>query len=138
MPVTSDVPEADGIPTSAERYRPLPPVPQADASRPSFIPYDTPPVLLNRQDLIEAIADAYPDRLEGLGIGGRVELWLYIDENGQVENHVTKTSSGNDRLDAAAEAVAPTMRFKPAANRDEPTPVWVSQCRCAAGNLAGS
>ena len=127
MPVPVDVSEADGIPDGAEPYRPLPPVPPADASRPSFIPYDTPPVMRNRDEVVQAITAAYPRELQEAGIGGRVQVWLYIDENGNVENHLTKTSSGHDRLDAAAEAVAPTMRFKPAVNRNKPTPVWVSQ-----------
>lgn len=61
------------------------------------------------------------------GIGGRVELWLYVDLSGAVVNHELKTSSGNGALDRAAAEVVEQMRFRPASNQDQPTAVWVSQ-----------
>ena len=80
----------------------------------------------------------YPAALRDDGIEGRVELWLYIDEGGEVERFVTKTSSGVDRLDEAAGEVAMTMRFSPAVNRDRPTPVWVSQWLTFTSDASGS
>lgn len=127
-PITpSPAQTADGVPESAAFWLPPPAAGRSASDRPSFLPYDRPPILTNRDDVVEAIAAAYPDRLKEAGVGGRVEIWLYINEEGQVERHLTKTSSGHVLLDAAAEEVAPTMRFKPAVNRDQPTAVWVSQ-----------
>ncbi len=107
----------------------LPPPPSGGsaADRPSFIPYDTPPVMDNRSAVIQAIARQYPRNLKDAGIGGRVELWLYINTEGLVEKSEVKTSSGHLLLDSAAEQVAPLMRFTPAKNRDKVTAVWVSQ-----------
>lgn len=106
---------------------PPPPAGVSAADRPSFIPYDTPPVMTNRSAVTKSIERQYPRTLKDAGIGGRVELWLYIDEQGRVEKSEVKTSSGNGLLDEAAEMVAPQMRFTPARNREKVTAVWVSQ-----------
>ena len=95
--------------------------------RPSFIAYDRPPVLQNVGAVMRALQDAYPRDLMTAGIGGRVEVWLYLDASGVVRNSELKTPSGHDALDAAAADVVATMRFEPAMNRDQPTDVWVSQ-----------
>jgi len=94
---------------------------------PAFLPYDRPPTLTNRAEIRKKLAEAYPADLEAAGTRGRVELWLHIDEQGEVVGHEVKTSSGVQSLDDAAVEVARTMRFEPALNRDQPTPVWVSQ-----------
>ena len=107
------------------------PVPSAEeiaaADRPVFIPYDTDPILKNAAEVHQALVAAYPADLKEQGIGGRVELWVYIDETGVVRRSVIKTTSNLDALDRAAMDVADVMRFQPAMNRDQPTPVWVSQ-----------
>ena len=117
-------------PADAVDWQP-PPAPGAEdlsvADRPAFVAYDTPPILQNAADVAAALKEAYPQDLKDAGIGGRVELWLYIDTSGAVENTEVKTSSSNSALDLAAAEVARTMRYKPASNRDEPTAVWVSQ-----------
>ena len=95
--------------------------------RPAFIPYDTPPTMQNRAVVRDALNEAYPADLKAAGTGGRVELWLHVDERGEVVDRQVKTSSGDARLDEAGLEVAGTMRFTPALNRDEPTDVWVSQ-----------
>ncbi|MXW66879.1 MAG: TonB family protein [Gemmatimonadales bacterium] len=95
--------------------------------RPSFIAFDRPPVLQNAGEVQNALVQAYPQNLKEAGIGGRVEIWLYIDTSGMVRNTELKTSSGSDVLDAAAADVGGAMRFEPAMNRDQPTDVWVSQ-----------
>ena len=95
--------------------------------RPSFIAFDRPPVLQNAGEVQNALVQAYPQNLREAGIGGRVEIWLYIDTSGTVRNTEIKTTSGSDVLDAAAADVGGAMRFEPAMNRDQPTDVWVAQ-----------
>ncbi|WP_420634351.1 energy transducer TonB [Candidatus Palauibacter sp.] len=108
---------------------PPPPAPAAadPANRPTVIPYDTNPVLLNQAEVLRVLEREYPRTLKEAGIEGRVELWLYLTEDGIVEKVEIKTSSGNPLLDEAARKVAPTMTFSPAMNRDRVTAVWVSQ-----------
>ena len=105
----------------------LPPPPEGGtpADRPSFIPYDTAPVLLNPAEVQDLLQREYPRALREAGIEGRVELWLYVNEGGVVENSEVRTSSGNALLDEAAGEVAPHIRFTPAMSRDKVTAVWV-------------
>lgn len=97
------------------------------ANRPSFIPYDTPPTLQNPSDVQEALEQRYPTDLRDADVGGRMEIWLYVDETGRVANQELKTSSGNPRLDEAGQQVVSEMRFTPAENVGKTTPVWVTQ-----------
>ncbi len=105
----------------------LPPPPQSGsaADRPSFIPYDTEPVMLNPAEVQQVLEREYPRALKDAQIEGSVELWLYVSEQGIVENFEVRTSSGNALLDEAAGRVAPAMRFTPAMSRDKVTAVWV-------------
>jgi len=105
--------------------RPAEGVSQAD--RPTFVAFDTPPVMQNGGEIQQLLQTVYPRSLKDAGIGGRVELWLYVDLSGAVANYELKTTSGNDALDRAAAEVVAQMRFRPARNRGEPTAVWVSQ-----------
>ena len=66
-----------------------------------------------------ALVQAYPQNLKEAGIGGRVEIWLYIDTSGMVRNTELKTSSGSDVLDAAAADVGASDALRA---RDEPRP----------------
>ncbi len=106
---------------------PPPPTGGSASDRPSFIPYDTPPTLRNRSQIMQLLQRYYPRNLKDAGIGGRVELWLYVNEQGRVEKSEVKTSAGNPLLDEAAQRVAAEMQFTPAKNRDKVTAVWVSQ-----------
>ncbi len=106
---------------------PPPPSGASPSDRPAFIPYDTPPQLRNSTEIQRLLQRYYPQNLREAGIGGRVEMWLYVNEQGRVENTQVKTSSGNTQLDQAAQRVADQMRFRPAQNRDRVTDVWVSQ-----------
>ncbi|WP_419861610.1 TonB family protein [Candidatus Palauibacter sp.] len=99
----------------------------AQAEQPTFVAYDTPPVLQNVGEIQQILQRAYPSELKNAGIGGRVEMWLYVDLSGAVANHELKTSSGNEALDRAAAEVVRQMRFRPARNQGELTAVWVSQ-----------
>ncbi|WP_420463013.1 energy transducer TonB [Candidatus Palauibacter sp.] len=106
---------------------PPPPAGSSPADRPSFIPFDTDPVMTNQPEVQRILEREYPRTLKDLGIGGRVELWLYVTEDGTVGNFEVKTSSGNQLLDEASGKVVQAMRFTPAKNRDKVTAVWVSQ-----------
>ncbi|WP_419950412.1 TonB family protein [Candidatus Palauibacter sp.] len=99
----------------------------ARGERPTFIPFDTDPILQNAREVMATLEAAYPEDLKAAGVGGRVELWLYLDESGAVRNHEIKTPSGSDALDLAAVEVVRTMRFDPARNRGQQTDAWISQ-----------
>jgi protein TonB len=103
-------------------------VSEAPVSRdtPSFTPMTIRPKLTNEAEVQRALVREYPPILRDAGIGGTVEVWLYIDENGVVENTKVNKGSGYGQLDEAAQKVGATMKFTPAYNRDLKVPVWVS------------
>jgi protein TonB len=105
---------------------PLPPPPQeAVGAEPTFTPFTVGPVILNRDEVRQAMADNYPPLLRSAGIGGTVRVFFFINENGTVQDYRVQTSSGYAQLDEAALAVAGMYRFSPALNRDKKVPVWV-------------
>ena len=121
-------------PTTFESYpvQALPPPPRESvredpdiAAAPTFTPYTVAPELANRDEVLAALADAYPRLLRNTGIGGNVLLWFFIDENGKVLDVRLNQSSGLQTLDAAALQVAHVYRFSPAFNRDKRVKVWV-------------
>lgn len=93
---------------------------------PHFTPFTTRPELLNGSEVAAALQEAYPPLLRDAGIGGKVDVWFYIDERGLVTKVQISRSSGRDELDEAALEVADVFRFRPARNGDEVTSVWVS------------
>ena len=107
----------------------LPPPPESGSpsDRPSFIPYDTPPKLMNQGEVRQLLQRYYPQNLKDAGVGGTVVLWIYVNQQGEVEQAVVKGSSGHPALDEAAKRVARNMQFTPAKNRDKTTDVWVQQ-----------
>jgi protein TonB len=100
--------------------------PTADINTPSFTPHTIKPRLINEADVQRALVREYPPILRDAGIGGQVEVWLYIDTEGKVQNTKVNKGSGYGQLDEAALKVGQTMRFTPAQNRDLKVPVWVS------------
>jgi TonB family protein len=100
---------------------------ERSGAEPEYIPYDTPPALLNQDDVVDLLNCFYPEQLREDKVGGRVELWLYVGEEGSVASSEVKTSSGHAELDRAAVSVAYYMHFKPATDNGTPGPVWVSQ-----------
>lgn len=105
-----------------------PPTPTSDdvSARPTFTPMTVQPRLANLAEAQAALLRGYPPVLRDAGIGGRANVWFYIDEDGQVTKTMLDRSSGYEQLDRAALAVASTMRFSPAWNRDRRVAVWVS------------
>jgi TonB family protein len=100
---------------------------ESDASaRPTFTPYTVAPSIINREQVVQAMVREYPALLRDAGIGGTIRVYFFIDEDGVVRDTRIDQSSGHPALDAAALSVAGVYRFRPALNRDKPTPVWVS------------
>jgi protein TonB len=96
------------------------------SAAPTFTPYTVSPDLRNRDEVARALEREYPPLLRDAGLGGKVNVWLFINEEGIVQNTRVNESSGHPSLDEAALKVAGVMRFTPALNRDKKVPVWVS------------
>ena len=107
----------------------LPPPPEEQATdlsaAPTFTPFTVAPSILNRPEVIRSMEREYPPLLRDAGIGGRVIVYFFIDEEGSVQDFRIFESSGHQALDEAALAVASVYRFSAALNRDKKVPVWV-------------
>jgi periplasmic protein TonB len=107
----------------------LPPPPSSDtdlSAGPVFTPMTVQPRLQNQRAVQDALRRHYPPLLRDAGIGGTVQVWFFIDENGRVRDTRLNQSSGYDAFDQAALRVADIMEFSPAYNRDQRVMVWVS------------
>jgi TonB family protein len=102
------------------------PVSRAITDTPSFTRFTKAPQLINRDEVVKALADNYPPLVRDAGVGGKADVWVRIGLSGVVERAEIHTSSGHQPLDLAALRVARVMRFKPAQDGDTPVPVWVS------------
>lgn len=96
------------------------------SAAPMFVPHTVKPDYTNAAEVMRALEREYPPLLRDAGIGGTVQVWFFIDENGAVQNQLVQETSGHEALDAAALRVAPVFRFTPALNRDKAVPVWIS------------
>lgn len=110
----------------------LPPPPTTEVEKssledqPVFTPYEVKPELKNGKDLQKMLERSYPAVYRNAGIGGRVVLWVFIDEQGEVRNTKVVSSSGYGDLDVVAQGILrDNARFSPAFNRDERVPVWI-------------
>jgi protein TonB len=108
----------------------LPPPPEEGgtdiSAAPTFTPFTVAPDIRNRSEVQRALQREYPPLLRDAGIGGTVQVWFFIDENGRVQDTRVNQSSGHTALDEAAIKVAGVFQFSPALNRDKKVPVWVS------------
>ncbi len=105
---------------------PPPPMEPSDVSdHPVFTPMTVRPEITNVREVIQAMEQAYPKVLRDAGIGGRVVVWFFLTETGEVADTRISQSSGNPALDDAALSVANIYEFTPALNVDRPVPVWV-------------
>ena len=111
------------------------PVPSPDAqprveevdlsAAPAFTPMTVRPEIRNRSEVQAALMKEYPTILRDAGIGGRVVVWMFISEEGEVLNRRVSESSSHVALDEAALEVADVFRFTPALNRDRIVQVWI-------------
>jgi periplasmic protein TonB len=109
----------------------LPPPPSDAATTdisaaPTFTPFTVRPDIRNRSELQRALEREYPPLLRDAGIGGTVQVWFFIDDEGKVQRTEVNISSGHKALDDAALKVADIIEFTPALNRDKRVPVWIS------------
>jgi bla regulator protein blaR1 len=105
---------------------PPPPMEPSDVSdHPVFTPMTVRPEITNVREVIQAMEQAYPKVLRDAGIGGRVVVWFFLTETGEVADTRISQSSGNSAFDDAALSVASLYDFTPALNVDTPVPVWV-------------
>lgn len=93
---------------------------------PTFTPFTDAPSILNRDEVVATMVREYPPLLRDAGIGGTVQIYFFIDEEGVVEQVRLDESSGHEALDTAALNVAGAYRFSPALDGGESVPVWVS------------
>jgi len=109
----------------------LPPPPEAVtntdlSAAPTFTPWTVQPDIRNRSEVERGLVREFPLLLWDAGIGGTVDVWFFIDEQGKVQNTVIEKTSGHTALDEAAMRVADIIQFTPALNRDKRVPVWIS------------
>jgi TonB family protein len=110
-----------------ENLPPPPPATLDPSEKPSFIPYDVAPRLKNPVEIQRLLQRTYPPQLREAKIEGKVVLWIYIDDRGNVLNSHVQRSSGYIAMDRVAQEAADEMEFTPAKNRDKRTAVWVAQ-----------
>ena len=118
---------AAGAPDGA----PLPPsgAAAAAAAPPSSEPFRPPVVTL--PEMVDEEADSrlmrrhYPPRLQEAGIGGTVNLLLWVDSSGAVDHVQIRQGSGIEALDRAALTAAPQLRFRPATHSGRRVGTWV-------------
>ena len=109
----------------------LPPPPEAVtttdlSAAPTFTPWTVQPGIRNRDEVERALEREYPALLRDAGIGGTVDVWFFIDEDGNLVNKQVDKSSGHTALDDAALNVADIIQFTPALNREKRVAVWIS------------
>lgn len=124
------------VPTREELTAALAALDGDNSQAPRNTPFDEKPVLLNRIQVEEAVVRIIYNldpRVNAMNeqfaratrVGGKTNLWLYLDETGTVRNVVVKKTSGNTDLDNYARQVARTMRFAPAKLQGKAVEAWI-------------
>jgi TonB family protein len=83
------------------------------------------PALLHRQEAEALIASFYPRLLQDSGVGGTINLLIWVDSLGVPDLIQFSGSSGNRSLDRAAMRAARELRFRPAQRDGTPVGTWV-------------
>ncbi|MFC1660716.1 energy transducer TonB [Gemmatimonadota bacterium] len=83
------------------------------------------PELLHRQEAEALIASFYPMILQEAGVGGVIDLMIWVDSLGVADLIQFRSSSGNRSLDRAAMRAARELRFRPAHRAGIPVGTWV-------------
>lgn len=84
------------------------------------------PRLLNPEEVERELRRRYPAVLRDVGIGGDVDVNLWLDEAGAIVRSEVSRGSGYDAFDDAALKVVDAMRLSPAQNRGVPVRVIVT------------
>lgn len=90
-----------------------------------FVTHTARPRLLNPERLSRAILQEYPRELREAGIGATTVVYVYVNEEGRVENQLVKESSGDAEVDSAALRAVRVAGFSPARYRDRNVAMWV-------------
>jgi protein TonB len=96
-------------------------VPPPAASR-----FDVAPEVRNAARIQAVLERAYPVSLRTWGVGGRAEMWFYVNRQGAVDSLQLKRTTGNRQLDQAALRVAESFQFTPGRRGNEPAEGWVA------------
>jgi TonB family protein len=94
----------------------------ADPFRPARL---VPPRALDLAELRNTVERVYPPRLQENGIGGIVNVLVYIDSLGAAHEPQINEGSGLPELDRAALRAAASLRFRPATQDGRPFGMWV-------------
>jgi TonB family protein len=92
----------------------------------AFVPSMVAPRLLNPEEVERVLRRTYPAMLRDAGVGGEVDVNLWLDENGTIVKAEVGGSSGYASLDDAALKVVGVMKLTPAQNRGMPVRVIVT------------
>jgi TonB family protein len=97
------------------------------SDQPAFTPRTVEPRLSDagRQAITRFLERNYPPALRDAGIAGRVVLWVFINEQGAVQNTRVTETSGYPQFDQLAQQAVRQVTFSPAMNRDQRVPVWI-------------
>ena len=100
------------------------PAPAVAAAPPAPPPPPLTPPRFNA-DYLNNPAPAYPALARRMGEEGRVTLRVHVNERGLPDDVQLRTSSGSQRLDAAAIETVRQWKFVPARRGDTPVDAWV-------------
>lgn len=118
-PESQDTPDPEMTPSA--------PAEQSETAEAEYTFWDTEPVLLNGTEIVDVLERLYPAELKEEGVGGRVVVWMFVDDSGAVAETKVQKSSGYPALDEAAQSIADSMRFTPAEHDGSPVSVWIAQ-----------
>jgi len=98
---------------------------EVERSGPIFTPMTVRPEIENLSEVREALMGEYPPQLRDDRIGGEVEVWFFISEEGRVLDSRISQPSAHTQLNEAALKVAEVLQFTPALNRNARVQLWV-------------
>jgi len=120
----SDTAATRTAPSRETGSRRMPPLPDSSTYELSVVTQQ--PELINRGDIGEEMARAYPPLLRDAGVAGTVTIRMRVDHRGRVDPaSVTIESSTHEAFSDAATRVVRQMRFRPAEVEGVPVAVWV-------------
>lgn len=106
---------------------PLVPTSDSVDEAPEAVPHDVEPRLINAREVQELLRKRYPSKLREKGIGGAVDMFVFVNRQGRVTDVRPRTSSSHPEFNRAAESVFRAMKFTPAEADGEPIGIWTVQ-----------